>query len=45
MDSIIKSYLQRTIARDEGGHRCETEMMKDDPVGYSPIYTGGRILP
>ena len=37
MDSIIKSYLQRTIARDESGHRCETEMIKDDPVGYSPI--------
>ena len=37
MGSVIKSDRQRTIARDEGGHRCETEMMKDDSVGYSPI--------
>ena len=37
MDSIIKSDLQRSIARDEGGHRCDTEMMIDDSVGYSPI--------
>ena len=37
MDSIIKSDLQRSIARDEGGHHCDTEMMIDDSVGYSPI--------
>ena len=32
MYSIIERYLQRSLARDEGGHRCDAEVMKKDPA-------------
>ena len=32
MCSIIERYLHCSITRDEGGQRCDAEVMEKDPV-------------